>query len=1112
MAVVCGPGQICANEHEKYETIKHDLGLPLAPPVGAPVVQQNCMAGAFSPHDHQLIISSFLTGTTNYSLMCWHGLGSGKTLTAILTIIKNKSSSITITPFSLYKNFSDEMSGYRNPQGVLVPGKQDLIRPFLVTPVAGVLQPIRAAAAAAAVYPPQQRQSISNYAGGKSKKTRRYKKYNKRTRGGHLLDSLPGTAISKRLRQMPTDYAHYNTAAKNSVARNPTLRESAFITSHSTDLHCYNYYVSREDFIADKVPLVIDMINASEKMLLVVDEAQILFSSIYNCWSNREAPKIQVTNGDFISFRNYFDALNPTGGPNIQQQIASPYNATFRAYTYLTRLNTGRRVANAFAAATAWHTTSDVADRNKFYALADWITPTPAVKWPTSQSALDDFGAGGNNYNILSCVNKDTNLKLLLLSGTPISQHPSECAILLNILEGERVMAEQPEVFENNYGILGTLHVRTWDSIYRQIYLKCKLLGTHKLTNACATAVVANINHILADPAISTDMTLTKNIHTFVNGFMPIINAAPGNIISISDPAYNIDTFIAAIANPSAQIVFKHFFERVRIRNEDHFKRQFKSVISYFGNIEDLMPPVQILPHYITGHSIFGDTLYNIELCKPSVRQFDNLYYLQFIAWRTGSPGAIMASTMAKDFTLPLDKVDDTFGLFRLITTKQGASSKDVGIDMIKVKSLLFRKLRRLFTTTIEPIAVFPNMPILMDEIREDIAVDDGIYSTPAYAELSNLRDEMNDSIFHNVPTPAQVTAAIDDRNRFIAANPNRQIVRADPAVQAATNVYIENMIRGMICKFMPEYLYNPEQYQELNTKMYKLYRNILANPNSRHIIYSESKPVNILISYMLCMLGYEEYREGDDVNGGIYKFGFLSGNSNREQDEPAPNAEERESETFFGLYSRDNTYGNSFNRGQMIDDFNGSDNFKIVIFTSIIAEGVSLKMVDFIHVFHLPNSISKTCQIIARGIRNCSRPRDRHFILVVLYLMDYSDIPGQALLTSLQRFTGDHAYTASLDSLRLLIPYCEARDNLTASTAVGTATDAQRTLVTDTYNAMTAENRRLIRNRQFALNLEDDVTTYSRLIDENDRIAVYLSLLRSMCIEENTDANPVMW
>jgi hypothetical protein len=177
-----------------------------------------------------------------------------------------------------------------------------------------------------------------------------------------------------------------------------------------------------------------------------------------------------------------------------------------------------------------------------------------------------------------------------------------------------------------------------------------------------------------------------------------------------------------------------------------------------------------------------------------------------------------------------------------------------------------------------------------------------------------------------------------------------------------------------------------PTITHDTNAKFHKLIENINnAPPNSRHVIYIDSKYSAVAFGRILLnargmrMLIDTSISEADLVDpAGPPLFSYLRGAMSEDDDLAAA-----------FTYGIDHE-GQTEDLGQLIDLYNNpnpNNRLKILLINTAVAEGVTLKNTDYIHIVSLPSSISKLRQIVARVYRNCTRPDGRP-IIPYLYVL----------------------------------------------------------------------------------------------------------------------------
>jgi len=205
------------------------------------------------------------------------------------------------------------------------------------------------------------------------------------------------------------------------------------------------------------------------------------------------------------------------------------------------------------------------------------------------------------------------------------------------------------------------------------------------------------------------------------------------------------------------------------------------------------------------------------------------------------------------------------------------------------------------------------------------------------------------------------------------------------------------------------------------NSKISKLLLNIIINPQSRHVIYVTSRYASVVIGRFLEQASYIELKTPAQLGIGV---GF----------QPAVAAVPNKLYAFLRGQSEDNIYdtsqkmlrytndeGNAVNKADLIDLFNSETlpQFKILIINNCVAEGITLKRVDFIHVMSIPYDIAKLQQIVARVYRNCVHPPGRS-ITPFIYITTESndDNLKEADYDSLHKDNADWQVYARADRL----------------------------------------------------------------------------------------------
>ena len=201
---------------------------------------------------------------------------------------------------------------------------------------------------------------------------------------------------------------------------------------------------------------------------------------------------------------------------------------------------------------------------------------------------------------------------------------------------------------------------------------------------------------------------------------------------------------------------------------------------------------------------------------------------------------------------------------------------------------------------------------------------------------------------------------------------------------------------------------WSPTITPDTNAKFHKLLENITsAPPDSRHVIYIDSKYSaaafgRILLNQlgMRMLIDTSTPTETADLLNPASPpfFSYLRGAMSEDDDLAAAFS--------YGILHE----GQTENLGELIDLYNNPDpnnRLKILLINTAVAEGVTLKNTDYIHIVSLPSSISKLRQIVARVYRNCTR-LDGRPIIPYLYVLTNITRDGGAPLGSINKDASD--------------------------------------------------------------------------------------------------------
>ena len=279
-----------------------------------------------------------------------------------------------------------------------------------------------------------------------------------------------------------------------------------------------------------------------------------------------------------------------------------------------------------------------------------------------------------------------------------------------------------------------------------------------------------------------------------------------------------------------------------------------------------------------------------------------------------------------------------------------------------------------------------------------------------------------------------------DPDNKYLV---NFHSISPDYAIDICMNKYIpftsrdlkarKNFFDHTIAEFQgkikeTEIIYNSganlTDIQNHSTKMFEIIDHICKNIHRKHIIYCQSRKVNVIFAhYLRQYLNYSEFKgediidkesdlkewnnmmlEGDMMLEEKKKsmleapkyYMYLTG-SGMDANGSGMDANNDDIDDKFLEYVENEgllqTNGDSTLKEKMIDLFNKQQlfsKFNIIILNSAAAEGITLKNVNYVHFLQVPENMSRLYQIIGRAVRNCTHTnleKDDRFVTPILYL-----------------------------------------------------------------------------------------------------------------------------
>jgi len=334
------------------------------------------------------------------------------------------------------------------------------------------------------------------------------------------------------------------------------------------------------------------------------------------------------------------------------------------------------------------------------------------------------------------------------------------------------------------------------------------------------------------------------------------------------------------------------------IKNEDIFRRICSGRVSFFGNVQEMLPTLRLLDaKHIFNND--GNPFISIKECRLRKKQALHMKYLQFVCDENGL-GQSQFGALKPQFMDCAFRLDNPFAP----VPKASLRHKSDGFGTGRADAVENSNVRLL-------------------------------HSFQTFLTEGNMEAIAKSAYGADVKSPTKPTLSAEELS--------------------APLIELRELME--------------------NGKIFELFDEIMKSRDKRHVIYVTSRYVAVIIGRILTM--FFDFLEISNPNallssaagvkfpGKENYFAFLRGES---EDDTDPI-------TMF-KYTEDE--GNAENKASLIKLFNDPSNdskFKILIINNCVAEGITLKRVDFIHVFSLPYDIAKLQQIVARVYRNCVHP-----------------------------------------------------------------------------------------------------------------------------------------
>ncbi len=601
----------------------------------------------------------------------------------------------------------------------------------------------------------------------------------------------------------------------------------------------------------------------------------------------------------------------------------------------------------------------------------------------------------------MDLIHRRADIKIILLSATPIVKNPNDFAITLNILKGEHQLNEHmpynTDIFEHNYGIIMTGGNLIYD--YNQSnedrqaqfanYVALRIRNEQEFNRLCAGYISLFKNVVELMPTVITYASMK---HVIGNNGSVFLNCEECimNELQISKMRYNhfvISKYSYASTQKTAMKDITHLMNYCPTARvvDTRFSRNGQ----YTTRADDLVACRSLLtdinayfstPHY----KLNFNNLANLHLENPNVVGRVDIHEIHKMS-------EIVVDRLA-------EKIANVNAMIAAATAAApGPYIAGLNLDLNKYQSQLENSETHLRYAQIARHYALGDTVGILEELAkiEANGIIDHFSTTHMgfQVELQGLRDRYKENSV-NVIKKRIRSIDLPASNGSIA-NGLAIMVNAIAEVTLgtrATNPDIDRIFAGSAFTLPPPTvnnflltdlsIYNPK----LNALMCNLFSERITNLNThtKHIIYVTTKSVAVLLGRILNSIGYGEISDcnpdhtlNDLTLTNLSYFAYLRG-------EILTTKDNDETEITFG----DTTEGQSTDKSTMINLFNKdpTGKFNILIINDSVAEGITLRNVNKVHLYSQPPDLSKAQQIVARANRTCTHP-DGGQITPYLYL-----------------------------------------------------------------------------------------------------------------------------
>jgi len=533
---------------------------------------KNCIKGDLILQNQQKLVASYINSKTPYrGLVLWHGIGSGKTISSILISKKANTTHnvLGIIPAMLIDNFTKELNETKLKRKTLK--DLDLTEhPEIVKEKYKLIQENER------VY----REKISTIDAeiknlqSQIIRTRTGRKRNKSVIEQQLLHDI------SELREKKKDIQKYEKIISDEKA----IDEKYYVCSSNGNINSFN---------ASSID-----IHLFENALLILDESQIIISKINNGIYSQQRNENAIRR-----LRERINTMDPSidNYQNVRLRLENNLNALLQK-------------------------------RDSFVKFYDYICSS-------------------------------NNIKIILLSGTPIISETRELAILFNMLYGKKqnfVLQSMNEtiarIISSKNGILSSEEKEMYSEFIKHVdFAKSSIgsggeaagqaiictnpenyenqfdvrtgqyIGMKYVKRMTEFSLLAFLNRLQI--VFTTTDNYLFDTSTFLERYRLTMTNFVDNGRNFNENNRDSFPYRLSMSNEERHQLLNQVVMNATIENQDEFVQKTRGLLSYFGNIDKIMPNVNILSasaenttdtpvSYKIGYNNNGNSLFNVKICS----------------------------------------------------------------------------------------------------------------------------------------------------------------------------------------------------------------------------------------------------------------------------------------------------------------------------------------------------------------------------------------------------------------------------------------------------------------------------------------------------------------